>query len=374
MNDWSFVSKIRNHHIINTIFVIITVAAIVSIYYSFRYCLANSKVYLMYWFWPFFYFELRSKLLGILLLIPGLYAGFTLGWTRSILVWSCSLLLILPYIAFYSFEMSTLIVSLVIFLLPLIMVASVGLELKQRRREKETLREREVERKKYMTQIFKSQESERKRIAQELHDGLIQEVLVLASRIRRLKQERSSNKVSEIHEDLEWVESTCIDITDELRRICQDLRPSILDNLGLMPALRWYIDFLFQGSNIDIKYSITGKDFNLPQDLNAPLFRLVQEALNNVKHHSEATELRVFISSYDSQLEIVIADNGKGFRLPKNISELANSYKSGIIGMYERAQMIGAKLNLSSIIGKGTTVTIEIALQELTPSTKTATP
>ena len=95
------------------------------------------------------------------------------------------------------------------------------------------------------------------------------------------------------------------------------------------------------------------------------MFRLVQEALNNVKRHSDATQLNVSIISADSHVRIVISDNGKGFRLPQNVAKLANVGKLGIIGMYERAQSIGAGLDLSTQPGKGTVVTIQLPMSRL---------
>jgi signal transduction histidine kinase len=120
----------------------------------------------------------------------------------------------------------------------------------------------------------------------------------------------------------------------------------------------WLTNSLCKDSSIKVRFSAQGNQTSLSPEISATIFRLAQEALNNVKNHSHATELYVSISSQDSLFKVVIKDNGRGFVLPSNASELADSGKFGIIGMYERAQLIGTKLNVSSQPGKGTEVTI----------------
>jgi glucose-6-phosphate-specific signal transduction histidine kinase len=130
------------------------------------------------WFFSFFVFEYKNDIVGSLFLIPFIYASLVFWWRGSLIVWLLSAAAMLPCVMYYSFSLEKLMINVVLSLVPLMIVIIIALEQKWRETQKRILAEREEERQIYMSQIFKTQENERQRIAQELHDGTMQELLV----------------------------------------------------------------------------------------------------------------------------------------------------------------------------------------------------
>ena len=145
-----------------------------------------------------------------------------------------------------------------------------------------------------------------------------------------------------------------------VRRFSQDLRPSILDDLGLVPALEWLITDLEKGYGMATKVSVTGSRRRLAPEKELAVFRIAQEVLSNVRRHSQASAVEMTLDFGADALTLIISDNGQGFSLPRRTSDLALSGKLGIIGMRERARLIGGTLIVQPDPGAGTTVTLRI--------------
>ena len=211
----------------------------------------------------------------------------------------------------------------------------------------------------YLQQVTKAQEEERKRISHELHDETVQALVVLS---RQLDTLASSDK--ELPEDyrhrLEEIWQQTNDIIREVRRLSQDLRPAALDSLGLLPALEWLASDVTEYSGIVTKVNVLGEKQRLPEEEELVLFRIAQEALSNVRRHSKASKVEMTIDFADGALTLSISDNGRGFDMPQRTSDLALSGKLGIIGMQERARLVGATLTVQSEVGAGTTVTLRM--------------
>ncbi len=211
----------------------------------------------------------------------------------------------------------------------------------------------------YLQQVTKAQEEERKRISHELHDETVQALVVLS---RQLDTLASSDK--ELPEDyrhqLEKIWQQTNDIIREVRRLSQDLRPAALDSLGLLPALEWLASDVTEYSGIVTKVNVLGEKQRLPEEEELVLFRIAQEALSNVRRHSKASKVEMTIDFADGALTLSISDNGRGFDMPQRTSDLALSGKLGIIGMQERARLVGAALTVQSEVGAGTTVTLRM--------------
>jgi len=349
--------KVQSSKRVHFAVVITTAAAILFLYYYFTYTLPTEPGWLE-WFWGVFFFEFSHHFVGALLTIPILYSALTIGWKRSSLILLALLIFISPFILTFSFHGSILTVSYAVLIVPAAVVMTIELETIKRMQDKKTIEERKEERLAFLRQIFKTQENERKRLAQELHDGVIQTLLVNASVVRDLIQTHQEKPAEAIEKDLKMVENNSLYIAEDIRRVCRYLRPSILDNLGLVPAIRWLMDSFREETGIKLNFSFEGTIFELSQDESAVLFRLVQEILNNIRKHAEATIVDTSIRFIDLKVSVVIRDNGKGFELPKNVNKLASAGKLGLIGMYERAQTIGADLQINSVSGRGTEVRI----------------
>jgi PAS domain S-box-containing protein len=210
----------------------------------------------------------------------------------------------------------------------------------------------------YLREVTKAQEEERKRIARELHDDTIQALVVLSRQLDNLAA--SGKELSESNRAL--LENLWQQINNTIqgvRRLSQDLRPPILDRLGLLPALEWLVSDVSGYSGIRIKTKVLGSERRLPQEAELMLFRITQEALRNVWRHSQATEAELIVEFDTSRIRIAVADNGKGFELPSSVGDLTRSGKLGLAGMQERARLLGGNVKMESEPGKGTTVTVE---------------
>lgn len=229
----------------------------------------------------------------------------------------------------------------------------------QERRHAEEQKELQEILRYYLRQVTRAQEEERQRIAQELHDDTIQDLVLLLHNIDRFSSTTDFLPPQEIL-FLEELRQRIHVISDEVRRFTQDLRPSVLDDLGLLPALEWLAQDVSKHFEIIVNFSSTGQERRFDPETRLTLFRIVQEALRNVWKHSGATEAQIKVEFTDKKTTFTVVDNGKGFELPERVEDLAQAGKLGLVGMQERAQLISALLRVQSQPGKGTTVTIEL--------------
>ncbi|OGO19256.1 MAG: hypothetical protein A2144_02095 [Chloroflexi bacterium RBG_16_50_9] len=210
----------------------------------------------------------------------------------------------------------------------------------------------------YLRQATRAQEEERKRISHELHDDTIQALVALSRRLDSLTSSKGQSEESRRHLEELWQQTD--NIIQGVRRLSQDLRPAALDRLGLLPALEWLADDVMKYSRIAIKVILSGRERRLPEEVELVLFRITQEALRNVWRHSGATSAEITVTFEGSKTKITISDNGKGFKLPGKIGDLAKAGKLGLSGMQERAQLVGGTLTVKSRPDEGTSITIEI--------------
>jgi PAS domain S-box-containing protein len=213
----------------------------------------------------------------------------------------------------------------------------------------------------YLKEITRAQEEERKRIARELHDSTAQNLIALMHQIENMLDDKATLPMSQAKKL--WVLYERIrDILQEVRRFSRDLRPSILDDLGLLPALEWLSEELKLNFGIDTKLIIIGEERRLIAEAELLFFRIVQESLMNIVKHAHANRAEVKVEFTGQKILIVITDNGIGFSPPENVGSLLQSGKLGLAGMEERVQLLGGKLKISSEANKGTTVQVEASL------------
>jgi len=212
----------------------------------------------------------------------------------------------------------------------------------------------------YVQQVTRAQEDERKRIARELHDDVSPSLLLLVQRLDVLVSNSRPRLSKSLTEGLEDLHHQIIKALEGLRHCAQDLRPRILDDLGLVAALEWMTEEMVKNYRIDAHVEVIGIERSLPDEEQLVLFRIAQEALSNTRRHAEASRAWVTLEFGDDKTTLTVKDNGKGFELPPRIGDLASAGKLGLAGMQERAQLINGKLTLKSEQGKGTTVTVEV--------------
>jgi len=210
----------------------------------------------------------------------------------------------------------------------------------------------------YVRQITRAQEDERKRIARELHDETAQALIDL---LHRLDELATSSELSEaVIARLEEFQDLIDEILQGVRRFSRDLRPSVLDDLGLLPALEWLMLSLREESGIKAELRVYGDRRRLPPEAELALFRIVQEALSNVRRHSQASQAVTTVEFGESRVKITVHDNGRGFELAGRTSDLATAGKLGLIGMHERARLLDGTLTVHSEPGKGSTITVDV--------------
>jgi PAS domain S-box-containing protein len=213
----------------------------------------------------------------------------------------------------------------------------------------------------YLQQITKAQEEERRRMARELHDDTAQQLVVLARRLDNLLCDADRLSQQDIT-FLEGVRQQTDEILDGIHRFCQDLRPSVLDDLGLLPALQSLTSDLTEHFGIPIAMGSAGSVRRLSPEIELILFRIAQEGLRNMCRHSKASRCWIMIEFNDNNVVLTVKDNGKGFKLPDRVEDLAAVGKLGLAGMQERARLIGGKLTIESESDNGTTLSVEIPI------------
>ncbi len=210
----------------------------------------------------------------------------------------------------------------------------------------------------YLPEITRAQEEERKRIACELHDETAQELVALSRQLDGLAS--GGQPWPQAEASLEEIRSHIDRILDGVRRFSQDLRPSVLDDLGLVPALEWLTADFSQHFGITIGMGLLGVERRLPPDVELVLFRIAQEALRNICKHSGASRGWVTLEFDEAKTVLTVKDNGKGFAPPERVEDLTSGGKLGLAGMQQRAQLIVARFSLQSEPGKGTAIAIEL--------------
>ena len=196
---------------------------------------------------------------------------------------------------------------------------------------------------------------ERNRISRELHDTLAHTLSALAVQLEAITTiwDPIPEKARQM---LEQMRSTTHTGLEETRRVLQDLRVSALEEMGLPLALQTLAEDVSDRNGLQLKAEISDKLDNISPDVEQVYYRVAQEALTNVAKHAEATQLKITLEKQDSKLVLAIHDNGKGF----DINNITAQEGLGLQGMAERAEIIGAKLNVTSAPGTGTTVILEM--------------
>lgn len=210
-----------------------------------------------------------------------------------------------------------------------------------------------------MSQITLVQEEEKKRLARELHDDTAQALALLALELDSLTNSRESVP-DKIARKVEQMKKNVDQALEDVRRFSHELRPAILDQLGLLPALEFLVDEMNQKGRIKTRLVVSGKEHRFSGNIELALFRIVQEALSNARKHSGATRVTVSIKFSRDNIYIKVADNGKGFNVVDDSLSAVNRGRLGLTSIKERAKLIGAELNLDSAPGKGTLVSVKL--------------
>ena len=244
-------------------------------------------------------------------------------------------------------------------------------EIIERKRVEETLRKNEELRNELLRQLGAAQEQERWRIARELHDQMGQRLSALMLGLKSLSNISSSQPQAAEHL------GQLIEITSQLvegvHTLAWELRPLVLDDLGLATALRSYLEDWARRAKIPAGFFDTGlDDHRLPADIETTLYRVVQESLTNILKHAHASAVSVILEHRDSKVSLIIEDDGKGFDVPNVWGAPLKDRGLGLLGMRERVLLAGGSLNVESTPGVGTTIFVRFVLAASDPVGKSA--
>jgi PAS domain S-box-containing protein len=207
----------------------------------------------------------------------------------------------------------------------------------------------------YLQQITRAQEDERKRIARDLHDDTAQALFAITRQVDNFIRS-GKNLPPKCHAFMKGLSEQIREVLQRVRRFSQDLRPSLLDDLGLMATLRWLIKQLQENSGIEADLKVIGNERRLLPHIELMLFRIVQEAFRNVEKHAQASKVEVKVVFSEGKIMVSINDNGKGFDLSGDLGDLPRVGRLGLAGMEERAHLIGGSLQINTELDKGTMV------------------
>lgn len=219
----------------------------------------------------------------------------------------------------------------------------------------------------YIGAITEAQEDERRRLARELHDDTLQALIALKQRVQLAQLELQSVSVepapesSELNEILTLTEQTI----ENLRRLTRAMRPVYLEDLGLVPALEMLVRETSDGMGMIMEFHHKGGEIRLPASAELAIYRMAQEACSNITRHAHAERASLNIEFSSNTVTLKVKDNGVGFNLPDNPAEYAAKGHFGLLGLQERAELIGASLLITSSPGKGTSLTVTLPVQPL---------
>ncbi len=225
----------------------------------------------------------------------------------------------------------------------------------------EQLQEREQWREELLRKVISAQEDERKRLARELHDETSQTLSALAMKIETAlaawPTDASRDRLME-------AKQLTVRILEELHRLIFDLRPSVLDDLGLVSAIRWYAERHLEPRGIAVRCEFSGFGARLMPELETALFRVTQEAITNIAKHSGADTVLIQCLQRDDRISIEIEDDGKGFSPESLPPPAARERGLGLLGMRERVELFGGSLELDSAPGRGTRIAVTVPVVE----------
>ncbi len=231
--------------------------------------------------------------------------------------------------------------------------ASVDIE--DRRRAEKNLEEAHRQLKLLSRRRVKVQEEERRHLARELHDEIGQALTAAKINLQAALEEPDHAKAKRIHETTAILER----LLGQVRQISLNLRPSTLDDLGLVPALRSLLDEQGRLASVAVRFSAKNMPENLDPEIQTTCFRIAQEAITNAVRHARSTQIRVDLSHENGNLRLQIRDNGTGFDAE---SAQAQTIGLGLVGMKERAALVGGRTRIMASRGKGATVDVTLPL------------
>ncbi len=213
----------------------------------------------------------------------------------------------------------------------------------------------------YIGAVNRAQEDERRRLARDLHDETVQDLIAIDQRLQIVSMKLQEKGLPDADQLNELHQATHRAI-QEVRRLSRGLRPIYLEDLGLVPALEMLARDAQRDLTIPVSYEVSGSPRRLPSDAELAVYRIVQEALTNLGRHAKAHQAWVEVGFDEGSLSVSVRDDGVGFSPPGDPSALGHEGHYGIMGMYERAEFVQGNLEVKAAPGSGTTIFIRLPL------------
>jgi signal transduction histidine kinase len=228
----------------------------------------------------------------------------------------------------------------------------------------EDARQHEALRGELFRRVVAAQEAERQRIARDLHDETGQSLTAIGMGLRGLSTTIQVGNIDKAVTTLRHLESLNVNSLTELQRLISDLRPSHLDDLGLSAAIRWYAGSLQERTGIIIKVEVIGHEKQSSTAVKTAIFRIVQEALNNVTKHAKAMNVNIGLTYETANVRVRIKDDGQGFDVTAKKSQTGGRPSLGLVGMQERVNLLNGTFFVASVPGQGTLVEVTVPYQQ----------
>lgn len=208
--------------------------------------------------------------------------------------------------------------------------------------------------------LLESHENERRHLARELHDEIGQVLTAVSVSLKSLQHEAPGAVASQLDDSVSLVDASI----RQIRNMSLDLRPSMLDDLGLLPTVQWFVTRFGQRTGLQVELSVPPQLPRYPSTIETTCFRVVQESLTNVARHAQATHVVIQLESSLSGVRLRIVDNGLGFNPVDLLDRRQSLPTAGLLGMRERVQLLGGQLTVDSAVGSGTTISARFPVSE----------
>jgi len=212
-----------------------------------------------------------------------------------------------------------------------------------------------------LRETISAQEEERLRLARELHDETAQALAALTIALDRTRDDLDAGSPDARERILEG-RGIAAGLLEEIRRLILGLRPSVLDDLGLVPAVRWLCESTLADRGVEVSIEAEQAGPRLPAHVEVTLFRIIQEAVSNIARHAGAAHVRVGLGATDGRARVTIVDDGRGFDVARTIGPAGSNGSVGLVGMQERVGLLGGTIEIRSGAGSGTEIVVDVPL------------
>jgi PAS domain S-box-containing protein len=243
-------------------------------------------------------------------------------------------------------------------------VECVAVDITQQKKAEEALKKYQNDLKRLSAQQIKTQEEERKHLSRELHDELGQELTAIKINLNSIETNLPENIQENIQEKISDTNNLADNLIDQIHNIVLDLRPNMLDDLGIVTTLKWHCNRFSKRQNIPVKFSKSQLQKRLQPDYETVLYRITQETLTNISKHAQAKNVKICLEQSAEMVTLTIEDDGVGFNAEEVKTRDPEKSGFGLLGIQERVSVLNGQVDINSTPKKGTCISIRLLLEE----------